>query len=829
MRSKLWYISVFVLLLLAGQTYARQTKPTQKKSEPVQKAKPVTKADASSHEEQVRDMVAFLEYLLNTVGSGATPARDKDVVVTESYTRIFRDHKVQVEDDLDESRSVITNKDVVAYLKDVNFFFKDVKFEFTIDNIREQSSSSSQIVYRVSLTRNLKGITSEGKPVNTTMPRFIEVNYIPASQDLKIVSMYTRVIDEKAALLSWWNELSFEWQTIFKGKLPGGEMQEALQLQDIRTIAAIEALDLSYNPYLQNFAPLTQLVNLRSLNLARTHISDLAPIRNLTELTELNLSGTSVKNLDALRYADKLEKLDISHTLIADLSIVQKFTELRHLNISGTPVVDLAPLANHEALTQLELSGCKVSNLEPITSISSLKELNISNTSISHLNNLSGLKGLTVLLIDSTSVSDITPLGGLDNLQVLSLNHTPVSSLDPLKGHTRLEKVYCDHTRITRTQAEAFMSAKPRLLVIFDSKDLKNWWDALPEVWQAILSQAAASTGSPGKEELAKISLLDSINIAGRNSIADLSPLQMLQKLRVLIASKTGVTDLSPLAGHREIHTLDISHTEVRDISMLKSFGKLKTFMADNSKIQDIDALSEVRSLEILYADNTAINEFQVQVFLEKNPECLVVYKSNILERWWSELSENWQEVFLQLVPLREQHRREDLHILVELKTVQFADSRVSSLTALHAFVRLKTLHFSNTAITDLSPLIVLPSITVLQVANNPIRSIDPIKHLVNLTTLDISNTAVSDLRALAHLVKLKHFNCSGTPVNRLNPLEKLDQLEYLDCSNTRVSRLDPVYAVPLRTLTCYNTGISKRSIENFRKVNPYCQVVYYR
>ena len=50
-----------------------------------------TKSEVKQHEQEVRDIVKFLEYILNTLGSSESSARDKDVLVTESYTKIFRD------------------------------------------------------------------------------------------------------------------------------------------------------------------------------------------------------------------------------------------------------------------------------------------------------------------------------------------------------------------------------------------------------------------------------------------------------------------------------------------------------------------------------------------------------------------------------------------------------------------------------------------------------------------------------------------------------------------------------------------------------------------
>ena len=84
---------------------------------------------------KVEDQVQFLEFLLNTVGNSQTSARDKDVIIRESYLKIFRDGKVQVEDDLLLDRKVVTNKDVTAYFKDIEFFYKNVEFKFKIREI----------------------------------------------------------------------------------------------------------------------------------------------------------------------------------------------------------------------------------------------------------------------------------------------------------------------------------------------------------------------------------------------------------------------------------------------------------------------------------------------------------------------------------------------------------------------------------------------------------------------------------------------------------------------------------------------------------------------
>src|SRR5690606_11860849 len=280
-KSAVRWIAVFLLVVVAFAT-AKEQKP-----------------NPAEHEQKVRDIVQFLQYVLNTIGSKETSARDKDVHIRDRNTKIFRDSKVQIEDDLDENRSVITNKDVQAYLKDVDFFFEDAAFEFNIRNIKGEVNANGELIYKVTTARNLRATTIGGKQINKTIPRYIEVNYYPDQQDLKIVSIYTNVFDESKALQGWWSQLSYEWQSIFKRRL--GITADSVTLDDIQNITSIDALDLSDNRYLRDIEPLAELSNLNTLDLSGTGIPDLTPIRNLTGLVELDISQTAVTVLTPLK------------------------------------------------------------------------------------------------------------------------------------------------------------------------------------------------------------------------------------------------------------------------------------------------------------------------------------------------------------------------------------------------------------------------------------------------------------------------------------------------------------------------------------------------
>ena len=414
------------------------------------------------------------------------------------------------------------------------------------------------------------------------------------------------------------------------------------------------------------------------------------------------------------------------------------------------------------------------------------------------------------------------------NLRILRMNNTAITDLNALAGLPHIERIYCDQTKINRSMADAFMASKRGVLVIFDSKDLKGWWESLPPSWQKVFRDAAKTGPVPSSEELAKITNLDSINVADNPEIVDVEPLQRLQKIQSLNVKGTGVKNLSSLQEYRRIRTLDISNTDVNDISVLQQFSGLTVLKADHAKIQNLDALSGVRSIKRIYADDTGIQDSHVQEFLSKNPDCLVVYKTDTLLTWWNELADGWKGVFKTHVPVGAKSQREDLHRLIELESLQFKDVVVEELSSLGVFIRLKELHFSGTALSDLSPLANFNTIKSLHATSSAIRDLSPLSAMSNLEDLNISNTPVEELGPLGGLEKLRELNCSGTQVSSLGPLQNLS-LESLDCSNTNVKKLEPLYGLPLKTLKCYNTRASSKEVDKFKSRVPDCNVVYYR
>ena len=122
-------------------------------------AQKLSKDEIAKYESEIKSMLAYLEETMNFIGDSATSASEKEIVFTESWSKIFIDDKVQVEDDLDVNRKTPINKDVQAYLKDIDFFFKNAQFKFDLQSIANQTRddgsvyfNSSEDIYRLDMS-----------------------------------------------------------------------------------------------------------------------------------------------------------------------------------------------------------------------------------------------------------------------------------------------------------------------------------------------------------------------------------------------------------------------------------------------------------------------------------------------------------------------------------------------------------------------------------------------------------------------------------------------------------------------------------------------------
>ena len=870
------------------------------------------KADSSlqqveNYREQIRRLMGFLEFSLNTLGSSSASTKEKEIIINESYLKAFLNDKVQIEDDLDENREILTYKDVQAYLKDVDFFFKEATFSFDIQDIKSLKNDLGMSYFKVTANRNLQAVTVNDVAVNNNKTRYIEINLDENEQVLKIASIYTTRLDEAREIVAWWNAMPIEWKKVlgsdymvtenlrlsqvnilndttllFIHEVPEVIQKESFtyigkdsllvikndtilkevydtlavgknnSMRMLKEITRQESLNVQGNKSIIDLYPLDQMTELRSLNISNTLISNLFPARNLNKLVSLSISCTGISDLDPIRYNSRIRELYLDSSSVRSLAPIQDFDSLEVLHLNYTKVDSLLPVRRLNNLKDLRLDYTPVNDLKALGDLTKLENLSIAGTLTDSLSSIAYLTTLKRLNFENTRISDLRPLSRLENLEIIDADQTQVADIEPLGNITALEKVYCDQTRITRSQANAFMTSHPKVLIIYESQELTSWWNALSLDWQKIFRAYVKLDPKPTTEQLHQLTLLSEISIEGNDNvtnlaplsklsnlkeinasgtlISDLSPLSELNDLKVLSCANTRITDLRPLEALVQLEKLDFSNTLLDSLNGLNSLDHLQVLRIDKTGVDKLQPLNGCKDLRFIYCDNTKVGKVDIDKFLDSNPNCLIIYQTSFLKNWWSSLLPAWKAVFRAHTQLGEPPTREQLQTLAGLTVLDMSGNReISSLQSLTTLHRLEELSLANSIIKDITPVHDLVRLKKLNLSGNPVTDLTPIASLPGLAQLDISNTAIEKLDPIKTLTSLEYLNCSGTQIKKLDPLANLMNLKKLECYNTGISNLKPlINLVHLRQLVCYNTKLSAKKVAAFKVQMPELEVVFY-
>jgi Leucine-rich repeat (LRR) protein len=883
--SKKILSGVFLLLLVfstgLAQTQTTSTMPSG------QSADALSEEDIAAYKKQAAQMVSFMEFAFNTLGSSKSEYKDKDIIINQSFLKFFKDSKVQIEDDLVEQRDVVTNKDVQAYLKDIDFFFNEVVFKYTIEEITQEVNEKGEVFFKVKTSRNLKGVTLEGKEVNDNKPRFIEINLDDAMRELKIASIYTTRSGEEEELISWWNSLDPAWRIYFSAKtiisdslplknitgiskdsilvIPEGvsefdstfiastlKLNTSSIFSEVRRILRTERIDISGNKKIYDLEPLSVMRSLKYLNISGSGVSALEPVRNLSKLETLIAASSQVVSLQALQYSSSLVNLDIASTFVTDLGTVANFGKLESLDVSGIQIDDLSAVANLENLRELRLNRSPVNSVDGLKSLANLELLELSGSVITDLTPVGKLVGLHRLNINKTNISDLGPLSSLTALEYIYLDNTPVSDISPLKNLPELKAVYCDKSLVDRDDALAFLLARPGVQVIYESEELTAWWKVLSVEWKAIFESLVPMDSVPTREQLHELTNIKKLNISANSRITDLNPLRKISALEELNAAKTGITeimavkelinlkildinscaiiDLSPVSALKGLELLDISSTKITDLSAVSGLRNLQTLKISNCAITQASPVFRLDRLEFLYAEGVPAIANSIMQLWDSIPEALIIYQTVKLKEWWKGLAEPWKAVFNSIEPMDADPTPEQLHMVGALRKIDLSESRnITDLNPLRMLQRLEVLNISRLAVPDLSPLLSCSRLLEFNCSNTPVADLSALAGSRKLSNLNLSNTQINDIDVVQGFPDLKLLDISGTQVTRLNAVSGSSKLEQLDCYNTRISSLKAIQIMPsLKLLRIYNTRVSQKNIDKFKSANPGVEVVFY-
>ncbi len=855
---RLSHVLIFTLLCFGFTQVFAQKKPTTKpnNTKPTNTTKPntntkpnttakadtaiygsVTPKELEEYREQAKRMVSFVQYSFNSLGDEDLTPREKETIIQESYLKFFDNSKVQIEDDLDESRQTVTNKDVQAYLKDIDFFFKYVKFEYNVEKVENFMNSENRIYFKVTVNRNLTGETLDGKKINSNKPRFIEMNLYESKRELKIVSIYTTKLNENEEIKAWWSGLDNVWKQYLTADL---KIADSISLEQIKQVMAREEIDLANNGTITSLEPLLKITGLKKLNISRTKINSLAPLRNQNKLQYLNCEQTEVSDFSPLKYSSSLQEVNVSKTKIKDLEALRNFVALERLDISNTQVTDIEPLAELSELKELRVTGTALSSLGKILDLKKLEVLDMGATKITDLKGIDALTNLQKLIIENNIISDLQAVGNLQKLEYLWANNTQIGNLQPIEKVSTLRQVLCDNTKVKKADADKLMAKLPNCLVIYNSEALTMWWKQVDSEWKMVLMKAINGTGTPTKEQLSQISILTELNLSNNKLITTLQPLVMMSKLRKLDVSACGINDLSPLKGAEELETLNISGTSVITLEPISGLNNLQTLNASKTQVVDIKPLEKMTALKTAYFEGTKLSREKVQDFVLKFPEHLIVFQTEAYATWWRFLTPEWKALLNNYVKTDATPTPEQLHRIAYLESIKIPEgSSIDKLSPLTFLLKLKELTFIDTKLKTLDEIAPIKTLEKLVFSRNQINNLSPIANITNLKYLEFENTPVTELKELKNLVNLEVIKCAGTQIKSLEGLENKNKMEQVEFFNTKVGgflsfgALKPLEEMKnLKIVKCYNTSLSKGTINSFKekmeKSGKKIEVVYY-
>jgi len=788
-----------------------------------------SKQEVKDFSQKAEDQVKFLEYFLNTVGSKETSARDKDVIIRESYVKIFRDGKVQVEDDLLLDRKVITNKDVTAYLKDVDFFFRDANFSFKVKEVKPFLRDNDELSFLVSIDRTLSGVGIEGEKIQNIKPRFIEINLDPKSNDLKIASMYTTKLSRDKELKEWWETLSYEWRSYFESKFNLNE-RDSVDLDLINRMSSIDSLNLSGKRLIQDLSPIFAMRDLKYINISNTNIVDLSPISHVTYLSYLDISNTPTEDVQFLKYSETLTHLNISGTKVYNIDELGGLRNLKVFKVANAPIRGFGVLSNFRNLEELDLAESGFNNLQSIKELENLKRLNLTGNYLTNYDFLSELKNLEFIRLDETNVVDLSVLKDLEALKTISINQTEVSSLEPLNNKASIERIYADRTSIPEHLADDFTRKNRKVLLIHNVENLQTWWNTLPDGWREVLIKnynGLAST-TPNSEDLSMMVGTESLDLSNSN-ISSLRPVIKFKKVEELNINDSKIQDISPLTELRTLVKLYANNTSITNVEALENLTALEIVHLKNTQIKNVKPLTYLTNLVYLDIDGTEVPKWEVQNLLNIIPTANVIYRSTALKGWWDQLDSTWKGILTSQFKLSENPSSRELHKATASNNIKIEGANITDLEPLVTFVNLKEVEINDVPLQDISAIALLDRLEKLRITQAPIMTLTPLANLTDLQELNLSNTGVEDLRPLSSLTRLNNLDLSGTNIKRLNGLENLFDLRNLDIANTNTRSLKPILNLTnLDQLKCFNTRINKRQVENFKKANPDSDVRYY-
>lgn len=128
-----------------------------------------------------------------------------------------------------------------------------------------------------------------------------------------------------------------------------------IDLTSLSNLTDLQELQIVITPNIEDFTPLSSLINLRLLNLSESQVRDIVFLSSLINLEELYLIQNGIK----------------------DVAPLSNLTELQHLIIFSNQIKDITPISSLQNLLVLDLKSNKIQDITFLSSLNNLQVLKL--------------------------------------------------------------------------------------------------------------------------------------------------------------------------------------------------------------------------------------------------------------------------------------------------------------------------------------------------------------------------------------------------------------------------------------------------------------------
>jgi Leucine-rich repeat (LRR) protein/predicted DNA-binding WGR domain protein len=546
----------------------------------------------------------------------------------------------------------------------------------------------------------------------------------------------------------WWNSLEPIWKIVFalnfskeKGTI---KIKNSFDLKRVWNDLKpkIDAIDEPWKKVASLIALKCTLTNDGSI--CEFQVKDLTPLSNLTQLKKLDLGSSKIRSLLPIQYLNHLEYLYLSSDTLKDLEGIENLHSLTELNISAAPAIkDLSLIYALKNLKILAVNNLKIDSLNGIEKLKSLRKLNCSWCNLKSIDGLN-VGDLEELELGGLKIKDVEAFKSLSQLRSLIIEGTEIKNTEGFKYLSKLKHLKLDKIKVDSIGFLLALTGVEKLEIrwIETKKPLKT----LPLQHCVSVKELSISQDINAMEGIEHLKGLEVLDIS-RTDMTDLQFLNDHTSLKVLNCNKN-ITDLSPLRNCINLESLDLSSTEINSLAGLSDLKNLKSIRC-SSQVSDLTPLKNCLDLESVSVKHSDFDDIE---FLGqfKKLKYLVVHKTKIKTLEPLKNCPLLETIYCNETAIT------NLAPLSKCKNLEYlntSDTMISSIEPLRNCTELETLIISNTLVDDLEPISNCKRLSSIQFEKTTIKSLDALK---NCKSLELNPYGLNE-----HITKemLKEFN----------------------------------------------------------------------